>query len=156
VPADTDGVSWREDALFINKGGAIRATQISRNLVIRATVRLNHDAQSLQLAVRNSGAAGRARKYQLQLTPATRAIVFRMEDGGGGQTLGRWPLPAPKNGGSWLPIELRAIAGDFTILADGEVLGNIHDETIREAGQLVLSAINNGYFRDIVYAPLDD
>ena len=152
---DTPNVAWKDNALFIGDGAVVRSPGRTRDLILRFTISLKSEVESLKVAIRSVGSTKEPRKYQLQISPRLKAIGLRVDTPEDGRTLQMWSLPAPKQGGSWLPIEVRAVGGDFTISADGELLGIVHDETIVEAGYFFLSATATGYFRDIVYVPLD-
>jgi len=71
-----------------------------------------------------------------------------------GETLCTWPLPRIYGPDEWVRFELRAIGDELTVSVDGQVLGTIHDTSQREPGGVQIYA-SNGYFRNIVYVPLD-
>ena len=52
-------------------------------------------------------------------------------------------------------MELRAIGDELTVSLDGQPLGTVHDQSQHEPGSACVFAEANGYFRDIVYIPLD-
>ena len=74
----------------------------------------------------------------------------------GGVGLGEWSLPRAYGANEWVRVELRAIDDDFTVLVDGQVIGTAHSKALSRPGKATLYAGANGFFRDIVYIPLDD
>jgi hypothetical protein len=74
-----------------------------------------------------------------------------------GQTtpLGDWPLPLAYGPNEWFHLELRARGEDLTVSLDGQVLGTVRDGSVTAAGMARIFVSAHGYFRDIVYGPLD-
>jgi hypothetical protein len=81
-------------------------------------------------------------------------LVLRT-DSHGGPELGRWPLARDYTPDEWIRLELRVVGEEISVSVDGHLVGTVHDGSIRDAGKAMLYSGGNGFFRDIVYVPLD-
>jgi formylglycine-generating enzyme required for sulfatase activity len=63
-------------------------------------------------------------------------------------------LPRAFPSGEWVHLELRAIGQEFTVSVDGQNLGTVTSKLLGKAGGVSFFAAD-GYFRDVVYVPLD-
>ena len=71
------------------------------------------------------------------------------------RVLQSWPLPRVYRADEWVPLELRFVGDKLDVSVEGTPLGTFRDATLTEAGQIGVHAQANGYFRDVVYVPLD-
>ena len=55
----------------------------------------------------------------------------------------------------WAQLELRATGDELTVSLDGQMLGSVHDKSLTSPGTAQIWATRAGFFRDIVYTPLD-
>jgi hypothetical protein len=66
-----------------------------------------------------------------------------------------WPLPRSYGPDEYLRLEVRAVADQISVLADGTPLGAVQDASISNVGGVMIHAKAAGYFRDVVFVPLD-
>jgi hypothetical protein len=66
-----------------------------------------------------------------------------------------WPPPRQYGENEWVQLELRAVGDELTISVDGVSLGAIRDQSVPGPGGPMIYAESNGYFRNIVFIPLD-
>jgi formylglycine-generating enzyme required for sulfatase activity/serine/threonine protein kinase len=153
-----EGVSWENGALRLDKSGPVYTESTSRDAVIRASIRMNPDypanqVPQLDLRYRRTQPGGdfycvgvSAKESYVQLTTVYAGKYTKLQS---------WPLPRAYGPDEWIRLELRAIGDELTVIADGQTLGTVHDTSQPEAGGVRVYAAN-GYFRDIVYVPLDN
>jgi len=152
------GVSWENGVLHLDGSGANYKGPPSRDAVVRASIRMNSDARSPQLALRAAGDLGESARYVVGITGSAtvpRTILLQTVVNGKFQPLATWHLPRAYGEDEWMQLELRAVGDELTVSADGQVLGKVHDSSQPQAGNPQVWAAANGYFRDIVYVPLD-
>jgi hypothetical protein len=154
APAKLDkapGIRWENEAMRLDNAGPA-AGPSSRNAILRASFRANADAGGIVLALRRCDAPAAQARLEVDL----HAWKVKITTAAGGMGIGEWPLPRSYGGDEWLNMELRAIGDDFTVVLDGQVLGTAHSDALSRPGTALLYAGANGFFRDIVYIPLDD
>jgi len=149
------GVSWKDGSLFLDSKAGMNAFSLapSKDAALRALVRRNPDSKAAQLTMRWHLEGGKATYYRLLLT-GQRLELFAVA----GETvdrIGDWPLPAAALAAEWVHLELRMIGDQITVTAEGATVGTVVDHAIAEPGAVGVYASANGYFRDIVYVPLD-
>ena len=151
-------VRWENNAVRLD-GQGLREKVPVRDLALRATVLLNSDAVNSQIQVRSlrpTQGKRDGRFYSLGPSGDLKSLVLAVTIEGTGKPLKTWPLPRPPGPDQWLPLELRIVGDELTASADGRVLGTVRDSTVTDAGDVViLSNAAAGYFRNIVYVPLD-
>jgi serine/threonine protein kinase len=151
-----EGVSWENGALRLDHGSLTYAASASRDAIIRASIRMNPDHRSPKLAlrVRPTQPPG-GDFYSLIVYAKSAEVVLESVHSGKGTILRHLPLPRAYGPDEWLLVEFRAVGDELTATADGQSLGAVHDPSQPEAGGAMLYAGAKGYFRDIVYVPLD-
>ncbi|MDR3406192.1 MAG: DUF1080 domain-containing protein [Chthoniobacter sp.] len=152
------GLSWENEALRLEGHSVNAFAPLSRNAAIRATIRLTADARIPQICVRYGGAKGNEHGYVLGLTPENGVggtIQLQAITDGKYRMLKEWALPRALGPDEWAPVELRALGDEVSVFIDGQPLGTVHDASQTEPGGIHVFAKANGYFRDIVYVPLD-
>jgi hypothetical protein len=151
------GIEWADDALHLHNRGARYDGAWSRDAIIRASIRTNPDASGTRVSLRHLGhnAATQERSYFLSLDLPEKRLHLALFHDSQSQTLQSWPLPRAYGPDEWARVELRAVGDALTVSLDGAVLGTVHDTTLTEPGAIDVWASANGYFRDIVYVPLD-
>jgi len=147
------GGKWEDNALRLD-GAVFYNKLVSRDAIIRASIRMNPDAESPQIALRKSETS-EDRYYALIINAKAGGIYLGWHVDSHYPVLKAWPLPRAYGADEWARLELRAVGDALTASLDGQVLGTIHDSSITEPGGVMLYAGANGYFRDIEYVPLD-
>ncbi|MBX7209375.1 MAG: protein kinase [Verrucomicrobiaceae bacterium] len=158
------GVEWKDGALVL--GGPTWGTMRfgepkSRDAIIRASIRMNLNADRPQIGLRLTRPGGTERledqpRYMLGIRAGERQVALRMVTQGDVQTdLQTWPLPRAYGVDEWARLELKAVGDELTATLDGQVLGVVHNSTQTGAGEVFVFARANGWFRDIEYVPLD-
>lgn len=154
----SSGVQWENGAVRLDQA-VLRSDEMpSRDAIFSAQIRMNPDSVSPQIGVRSRGRPedGNKRHYVLGFAKLSVDMVELMvSDDRQFQVLAHWPLPRAYGVEEWATLELRAIGDQLTASLDGQLLGVVHDTSIMEPGGVVLSATAAGYFRNIVYLPLD-
>jgi formylglycine-generating enzyme required for sulfatase activity len=145
LPKEKRNVHWENGALKLQDNGVSEPTR-SRDAILRATLRA--DATSPVIALRVKGDA-RCRVSisfpQGKIDVGTSSV---------GNDIAHWPLPRAFQPDEWLHRELRTIGDDFTVFAEGQMLGTVHSTVLAEPGSPMLFA-GHGLFRDVEYIPLD-
>ncbi len=151
------GVRWENDALVLgdaeNKGMLNWAQPRSRDVIFRAEIRANPDAEYAQVRVRYNWTEGPGDFYRLQLHGGI--IDLSVSEHGKGRAIKAWPLPHDYGPDEWARLELRAIGDALTVSLDGRELATIHDATLAGPGSVMIVANKNGWFRHVEYVPLD-
>jgi serine/threonine protein kinase/formylglycine-generating enzyme required for sulfatase activity len=147
------GVSWENGALKISSGSVDQSTPTYRDSIARVSVQLNPDARRPEVWLRKHSATNSG--YKIALDVPGRKVAANVATDGVDRRLAQWPLARVYAPNEWLKLEFRVIGDELTVLADGKVLGTLHDSTRSQPGGLMLYAEANGYFKDIEYVPLD-
>jgi Protein kinase domain/Sulfatase-modifying factor enzyme 1 len=148
-----EGVSWENAALRLDNNSLTYTDRSSRDAIIRASIRMNADQHAPNVCLRVRALHPGGDFYALCVYMSK--VQLSSVHAGKGTVLRVWPLPRAYGSDEWLRVELRAIGDELTVAADGQVLGSIQDASQPDAGGVQLYATANGYFRDIVYVPLD-
>jgi serine/threonine protein kinase len=145
------GVRWEDGAMYLDQANGTAGPE-SRNAILRASIRKHPKVGGLIFALR----AVESPHAQARLTVDFGRGKAFLSTSTGGMAIGQWPLPRAYGADEWVRVELRAIGNDFTVLVEGQVIGTAHSEALSRPGKALISSSLNGYFRDIVYIPLDD
>jgi len=148
------GIAW-EDGLLRLDGATLQSEPRSRDGILRASIRANSDAKGPVIALRKADQRidGHIAQYRLCLESGHRVLTLRSNESG--PLLGTWPLPRDYTGDEWIRLELRVIGDVITVSVDDRVVGTVRDDSVRQPGLAMIYAGAAGYFRDIVYVPLD-
>jgi len=152
------GVEWRDGAVYLdNNALLVDSSELSRDAIVRAEIKMNADARATQICLRIAGSSseGTEMLYGLDIDVAQKVLRLHSCVNGHFKEMRHWPLPRPYGNDEWMSLEFRAIGDDVTISADGSVLGSVHDSTQPQAGGVRIHAAAKSYFRHIVYVPLD-
>ena len=146
------GIRWEDEAMRLDLAGPPTGPE-SRNAILRASIRAHPDAKGIVLALRrNDGPAVQAR-LEMKFAEGKAALSSAPS---GGVKIGEWSLPRAYGADEWVRVELQAIGDEYTVLVDGQVIGTAYSEALIRPGEAMLYAGANGFFRDIIYIPLDD
>ena len=150
-------VRWENGAVVLgdnnDKGQLFYSEPRSRDAIIRAEIRANPDSEFAQLRLRYNWTQGNGDFYRLQLYQGMVSLSVSVL--GKGKELQSWPLPRAYGPGEWARLELRAVGDELTVSLDGQALGTMHDTSLFQPGSIGIAANRNGYFRNVVYVPLD-
>jgi hypothetical protein len=148
---------WENGAVRLDNGGLHFRDLTSRDVVFRASIRMNEDANSPNIDVRDSGdSVDQSIYYRVTITKRnTLGVDLSSVINNKLSLLRWWPLPRSYGPDEYLHLEVRAVADQLTVIADGKTLGTVQDTSVSEPGGVMIHANANGYFRDIVYVPLD-
>ena len=149
------GVSWENGVLHIDHSDMRYMTTISRDGILRASIRMNPDHESPQMGMRYSTMADGGGFYRLSVNAKGGDLSLSTVHLGKTIFLRHWHLSRAYGPDEWLRLELRAIGDEVTVTADGQVLGTVHDTSQPGVGGVMVYATANGYFRDVVFVPLD-
>ncbi len=153
--SEGQGVRWEDNALRLDARAVRYTTVTSRDAIVRAAMRMNPDGVSVQMGLRYRPAESGDSFYLVQVN-ARESIAILSSDLFAKRTkLHTWPLPRSYRSDEWLRIELRAIGDEITVIADGQTLGTVRDSSLPQPGGVHFFAATAGFFRDIVYVPLD-
>ncbi|MBI5685202.1 MAG: DUF1080 domain-containing protein [Verrucomicrobia bacterium] len=149
------GRCWENNAIRLDGGSLVDRKLKNRDAMIRADIRMNPDADGPQVCLR----------HQPDETGIFYRLAMKTNDGSlelasvrGHKTTARlniWPLPRVYGPDEWACVELRAVGDDLIVTVDGQKVGTVHDTSQPQAGNPMLFAKANGYFRNVVYVPLD-
>ncbi|MEQ1860056.1 MAG: SUMF1/EgtB/PvdO family nonheme iron enzyme, partial [Chthoniobacteraceae bacterium] len=163
VPANKEGVAWRDDALFVHSANlhALRTQSPtsaikSRDSIVRFSLRMNPDARWGSVAIRSTGSAQTPRAYQLRINPPGGHFDLEVQADGAARKLKVWKMPELYRPNEWLRVELRTVGDTLTISVDGKPFETVRDATLPGPGMMTLGATANCFFRDIEYVPLDE
>ena len=155
------GIKWERDAMRLDNGGPVYAGVQSHDMALRAELLMNPDRSSPVMIVRHhseakaKGSGGEYHYYGLTSNAREGTLTLHSVHSDSRIFLSEWPLPRAYGPDEWLPIELRAVGDDVTVSAEGKLLGTVHDTSQPGTGSVMLWARARGYFRNIVYVPLD-
>jgi predicted Ser/Thr protein kinase len=151
------GVAWEDGAVRLD--GDLGQGYRLRDLVLRASVRMNPDAVYPQINVRQTNNLTKDSNdyscYTFGISQATQLFQLSFADRGERKALKTWPFPKKYASDEWCKLELCIVGDELTTKVDDLVLGTVHDSTLKEAGGFNVHAHAKGYFRDIEYVPLD-
>ena len=150
------GVSWEDGVLRLDQASAIMKCS-NRDAIIRADIRMNRDADSPQVCLRHrkSSADSVEYFYRLSIKRVEDSLVLSVPREGKNVILQSWPLPRAYQTDEWARVELRVIGDEVTATLDGKTVGTVHDTSQPYAGSPMLFALAKGFFRNVVYIPLD-
>jgi hypothetical protein len=147
-------IRWENNALKLNNAHLVTTGLINRDAIIRASIRADANSGSQGLALRMH--ADEREYYKVGLDLRNKSVkLYSIHDKDGGAPLSVWPMPRAYAPDQWLRLELRIIGDAITVSLDGQPLGTVHERSQTEAGNAAVFASESGYFRDIVYVPLD-
>ena len=153
-----NGIAWEENVLRLDERGLVMDKPVSRDVILRASVRGGPTADYLNFSVRAQP------KDSLQAVQSISAVVnylhnriaIRAKRGDQYYTLVSWVLPEACGRDEWMRVEVRAVGDEFSVSVDGKDLGIVHDRQLLEPGGVAITSIGgSGYFKDIEYVPLD-
>ncbi len=155
--AKGDGAEWEDGAVRLDKHSLWNKLTASRDVALSAQIRMNSDAVSPQIWLRKKGQMqhGDEMFYSLGIAHGGKTVQLDTVVDGRRQTLKEWPLSRAYGSDEWVRVELRVVGDELTASAEGHVLGTLHDTSQPQSGGANLYATAKGYFRDIVYIPLD-
>jgi len=139
---------WEDGAMRLD-GGSPRVEIEGRDGILRARIKRNKDAVATQISLRVQN--GSYYRLTLQFTNAELFAIIK----GAPTLLAHWPLPREFAPDEWPMLEFKAVGNELSATIDGSPLGSVRDDSISEAGSVALFATRAGYFRDVVYVPLD-
>jgi len=148
------GIHWENNALKLDNASPA-TSQSNRDAAIRASIRANADAVSPGLALRTQLLGTGRNSYSTTLDFGKKELKLYLLLGTEWTLLKVWPLPRAYGPDEWLRLELRAVGDALTVSVDGKPLGTVDDPSLSAPGVAVVHATANGFFRDIVYVPLD-
>jgi hypothetical protein len=157
VPTDQPGVRWEKGAARLDNAALTYPGLRARDAAVRADILMNSDRSSPSINLRHREAGkGQAWCYALNAHAKDGSIKLESLSPGKRTPLREWPLPRTYGPEEWLTLELRAVDDQLTVSADGKVLGTVRDRSVTEAGTVMLWATEKGYFRNIVFVPLEN
>ena len=152
---EEQGIRWENNALRLDARALRYTAVLSRDAIVRAEVRMNPEGISTQFGLRYRPAEAGDSFYLVQVNARESFAVLSSDQLGKRTKLRTWPLPREYGPDEWLRVELRAVGDEITVIADGQTLGTVHDTAVSEPGGVHFFATAAGFFRDIVYVPLD-
>ena len=159
LPKDP-AIQWENNSLRLGKAnlrsGLHSNAPNSRDAIIRASIRANPDSGYPAIALRyGKNAEGKHMCCSLWVDMPKAQIVLDSFVTGEPSAPRKWPLPRSYGSDEWLLLELHAIGDDLTVFFDGIKRFTVRAPSLSEPGEAQVVAQANGYFRDIVYIPLD-
>jgi hypothetical protein len=152
------GVSWENGAMRLDHAAfAPFSSRLSRDAVVRAEIRMNADSRDAQIGFRWRYLPDGDSLYRVVLNRSKNALELQsvFPAGRPHEVLAVWSLLRTYTDEEWLPVEVRAVGDEITVSADGVNLGTSVDASHPEAGGVMAYAKANGYFRNVVFVPLD-
>ncbi len=152
---NTPGIRWENGAARLDGTPLRYSGTPSRDAILRADIRMNPEHSAPQIALRYRATQPGGDSYFVAVDAGKAKAKLTSLHLGKQTELKSWPLPRVYGPDEWLRLELRAIGDELTVSADGQTLGTVRDTSHPEAGDIQLFAVADGYFRNIVYVPLD-
>lgn len=149
------GIRWENNAVRLDARALRYTAAPSRDAILRAEVRMNPDEVSAQIGLRYRPDKAGDSFYLVEVNARQSFAVLTSYKLGKGTKLITWPLPRAYDPDEWLRLELRVMGDEVTAIADGQTLGAVRDTSLPEPGGVKIFATSGGYFRNIVYVPLD-
>ena len=149
------GGTWDDGALRLDGGNRMFLSKPSRDMIVRASIRANPDAENPLVRFRVQGSKNKDAFYKLALSAVSNNLVLFHNEAGEQTHLAGWSLGRKRSPDEWVRFEIRAIGDAITVFADGKELGTHKDARITTPGGVCIIGTKNCYFRDIEYVPLD-
>ncbi len=150
-----EGVQWEDQAVRLDKAN-LSTGPASRDAILRASIRCHPEAMGVGMQFRSRPASeGPDECYQVELSSDRKRIRLASIRPERNTRLTDWPLPRTYGPDEWLHLELCARGEELTVSLDGQPLGTVRDSSVPAPGKARIFASAHGYFRDIVYIPLD-
>ena len=149
------GVRWENNAVRLDARALRYTAALSRDAIVRAEVLMNPDGVSAQFGLRYRPSEDGDDFYLVEVNAREGIAVLSSDRLRKRTKLHTWPLPRAYAPDEWLRLELRAIDDEITVIAGDQTLGSVRDTSLPEPGGVHFFATSGGYFRNIVYFPLD-
>jgi serine/threonine protein kinase len=153
------GVQWEDGAVTL-RGTSLRHPVKYRDLVFRASMRVESEPGNSQLHVRSQFDRGqsdplRSSWYSVGMTSDGKGLILKRWLSGKSEVIQSWKLPQAPKPGEWLLVEIKAVGELLTVRADGKMLGTATDPALLQPGGVVVTSTQEGRFRDIEVINLD-
>jgi hypothetical protein len=152
------GVRWENGALRLDRASVRYYGLCSRDAILRSEVRFNPGVTDAGIALR-AGIGTYASFYAFKLSQAGPCLVMNTHRPGAPASdyrlIRQWPPPPALAAGQWVRLELRIIGDTLTATLDGQTLGTVQDSALTGPGGALLNSNTTGFFRNVVYVPLD-
>ncbi|MFO1484535.1 MAG: family 16 glycoside hydrolase [Verrucomicrobiaceae bacterium] len=155
IPNQT-GARWEKDAVRLDHSALVYPGLRVRDAAVRVEMLMNPDRSSPQIAIRHrEPKKGEVSCYAVAAHAKDGTIKLQSVTTDSWTVLKEWPLPRSYGPDEWLKLELRAVGDEVSVFAGDKLLGTVHDTSQPEGGSVMLWAEAAGYFRNIVFVPLD-
>lgn len=150
----SDGVRWEGGAFHVGPYERVNYDALpSRDMIVRASIQMVAGSQAPQLDLRKKKKAEDF--YRVVIQPHLSRLDVEAVRANKATRLHMVNLPRRYAQDEWVGLEAKVIGDEISVSADGQPVCTVKDSSLSEPGGMMLFAMANGVFRDVVYVPLD-